>query len=155
LPFVEVENEHGASITVGEWVNRDDGLKVLRMHIADSSSSEYMTDCPNCHGSGSEPSGVEYMGSHEMIGCEFCDGTGRVDERVPALLAEVKQLRQEIELIDAVIDDIKNTQGQRIERAERLLKLLKSFKKITLQHEIVISVDDLHYLNDLLTGDLS
>ena len=29
--FVEVENEHGASIKFGEWVRRDDGLWALRI----------------------------------------------------------------------------------------------------------------------------
>ena len=29
--FVEVENEEGASVSVGEWVERDDGFWVLRM----------------------------------------------------------------------------------------------------------------------------
>lgn len=29
--FVEVENEQGASVKVGEWVERDDGYWVLRL----------------------------------------------------------------------------------------------------------------------------
>jgi hypothetical protein len=32
--FVEVENEYGESINVGEWVYREDGYWVLRLEIA-------------------------------------------------------------------------------------------------------------------------
>ena len=36
-------------------------------------------DCANCGGTGSELSGVEHMGAHEMIGCDWCAGTGFED----------------------------------------------------------------------------
>lgn len=33
--FVEVEDENGASISVGEWIERDDGFWVLRIPVGD------------------------------------------------------------------------------------------------------------------------
>lgn len=38
--FVEVENEQGESIRVGNWIRRDDGYWVLRIRSADYRSTE-------------------------------------------------------------------------------------------------------------------
>jgi DnaJ-class molecular chaperone len=35
--------------------------------------------CETCKGSGQEHSGVEYVGQREVIGCEYCMGTGYAD----------------------------------------------------------------------------
>ena len=35
--------------------------------------------CENCGGTGQTESGVEYMGAHEIIGCDWCAGTGFED----------------------------------------------------------------------------
>ena len=35
LEFVEVENLDGASVGVGEWINREDGFTVLRLETAE------------------------------------------------------------------------------------------------------------------------
>ena len=45
--------------------------------------------CHQCGGSGSEPSGVEYMGIGEMVGCESCCGIGYTNERIQELLNEL------------------------------------------------------------------
>lgn len=34
--FVEVEDQHGRSVRLGEWVERPDGLAALRVDVADS-----------------------------------------------------------------------------------------------------------------------
>ena len=51
--------------------------------------------CTNCGGSGSDLSGVEYMGAHEMIGCGWCCGTGWDDINlgVERLRTEIAELR--------------------------------------------------------------
>ncbi len=33
--FVEIETDRGESINIGTWVDRDDGLKSLRIKVAD------------------------------------------------------------------------------------------------------------------------
>jgi len=38
--FVEVENEHGESIKVGEWVKREDGLWELRLEAVEDEVGE-------------------------------------------------------------------------------------------------------------------
>lgn len=54
--------------------------------------------CTNCGGTGSEPSGVEYMGAHEMIGCDWCCGTGFDD-----IYLGVERLRTEIAALDSLL----------------------------------------------------
>ena len=48
--------------------------------------------CPQCGGNGSVPSGVEYMGQHEMVGCDICDGIGYTNERIQEILDEYYHL---------------------------------------------------------------
>ena len=52
-------------------------------------------DCPHCDGTGSERSGVEYMGQSEMVGCDWCCGTGFADIYlgVDRLRTEISELR--------------------------------------------------------------
>ena len=51
--------------------------------------------CTQCGGDGSIPSGVEHMGQHEMVGCDWCCGTGWADIYLGAerLRAEIAELR--------------------------------------------------------------
>lgn len=56
-------------------------------------------DCTNCGGTGSERSGVEYMGMSELVGCDWCAGTGFADinlgvERLRAEIAELSEMRE-------------------------------------------------------------
>lgn len=32
--FVEVEDAHGMSVSIGEWIDRGDGYWALRLHVA-------------------------------------------------------------------------------------------------------------------------
>jgi hypothetical protein len=52
-------------------------------------------DCTNCEGTGAERSGVEYYGQHEMVGCDWCSGTGFEDIYlgVDRLRTEISELR--------------------------------------------------------------
>jgi len=76
-------------------------------------------DCKNCGGTGSEPSGVEYMGAHEMVGCEWCAGTGFDDiylgvERLRTEVAEAnKRINQAREWLLDRTDDQMNYQLNR------------------------------------------
>jgi len=35
LIFVEVEDENGSSINIGEWLHTDDGFHALRLNVTD------------------------------------------------------------------------------------------------------------------------
>jgi hypothetical protein len=49
--FVEVENEHGRSIDLGDWVHRPDGFWALRI------SPDDLAKMSSSHGEGSDPLG--------------------------------------------------------------------------------------------------
>lgn len=55
--------------------------------------------CEACDGTGSEFSGVEYMGQREVVGCDECCGTGFADvsEGVESLRAGLTTTRQRLE----------------------------------------------------------
>jgi DnaJ-class molecular chaperone len=48
--------------------------------------------CTQCGGSGQEPSGVEYMGISEMLGCEACYGIGYTNERIREVLEQLDHM---------------------------------------------------------------
>jgi hypothetical protein len=48
--------------------------------------------CSQCGGGGSTPSGVEYMGSVEMIGCDECYGIGYTNERIHEVLDQLEHM---------------------------------------------------------------
>jgi hypothetical protein len=45
--FVEVENQHGRSVNVGEWIHRPDGVWALR--ISPSDITKLASDLTNGH----------------------------------------------------------------------------------------------------------
>ena len=57
--------------------------------------------CTACGGSGQQWSGVEYMGQHEIVGCDECWGTGFDDvlAGVDSLRALLAQREAEIEAL--------------------------------------------------------
>ena len=42
--------------------------------------------CTQCGGDGNVPSGVEYMGMREMVGCDGCYGIGYLNEEIQRLI---------------------------------------------------------------------
>ncbi len=66
--------------------------------------------CTSCHGSGTQWSGVEYYGQHEMVGCDECWGTGFDD-----VLAGVDDLRAEVARLTAERDAARKRADERCE----------------------------------------
>lgn len=58
--------------------------------------------CTACGGSGQQWSGVEYMGQHEIVGCDECWGTGFDD-----VLAGVDSLRALLAQRDAELEALR------------------------------------------------
>lgn len=63
--------------------------------------------CEACDGTGSEFSGVEYMGQREVVGCDECCGTGFADvsEGVESLRVELATTRQERDALQQFIQE--------------------------------------------------
>lgn len=63
--FVEVEDETGASIVAGEWIERENGYWALRIATSQS-EPEPSAECPQCH----RPDGLHKLGCGERFGSE-------------------------------------------------------------------------------------
>ena len=48
--------------------------------------------CETCGGDGSVPSGVEYMGQQEMLGCDACSGIGYINPRILEILEQLDSM---------------------------------------------------------------
>ena len=68
--------------------------------------------CTACGGSGQQWSGVEYMGQHEIVGCDECWGTGFDD-----VLAGVDSLRALLAQREAEIEALRGKVGDAVSRS--------------------------------------
>jgi hypothetical protein len=81
---VSDEDTHHSSLTR----NPNPGKFPVRPSEEDDRFDPYwnIEVCTQCGGSGQEPSGVEYMGISEMVGCESCYGIGYTNEEIQRLI---------------------------------------------------------------------
>ena len=89
--------------------------------------------CTACGGSGQQWSGVEYMGQHEIVGCDECWGTGFDD-----VLAGVDSLRALLAQRDAELEALRET----VHGVRELVTLFDHTAVYDLKSDILAALSD-------------
>ena len=119
--FVETEDENRASISIGDWVERDDGYWVLR--IEDPRENEQLRAKVTLESRGIEDmrhSIDAALAKAEEIRVKQSVLTKIVEALIPKKPLPYRELEEELQTLYAVVDDTPVTGGIREEVVRRL-----------------------------------